>query len=215
VKGKIVLDVHARVEKLPTTAKMSNAFAVIEKGGKGYTWLCETGAELNEWFNAVDGAIRSNKKGKSDATGSSMLEMVASKPLEARLAAVQGGTTFMKYNQRDGKSGARWVKVSADQTKICWGDVRNKETRSDMKLGDAVALLHGAKSSAFFKQQGAKKDQDWLCFSVVFKGRTLDFAATNAEALLDWYLALAGLIPNSSEPLLDEAALRTRIEGML
>ena len=48
----------------------------------------------------------------------------------------------------------------------------------------------GAKSSAFFKQQHAKKDQDWLCFSLVFKGRgTLDFAATNADALLDWYLA--------------------------
>eukprot|EP00964_Phaeocystis_antarctica_P092514 scaffold59530_cov68-Phaeocystis_antarctica.AAC.1 len=59
-----------------------------------------------------------------------------------------------------------------------------------MKLGDAIALLHGAKSSAFFKQQHAKKDQDWLCFSLVFKGRgTLDFAATNADALLDWYLA--------------------------
>ena len=85
-----------------------------------------------------------------------------------------------------------------------------------MRLDDAIALLHGAKSSAFFKQQNAKKDHDWLCFSVVFKARgTLDFAATNADSLLDWYLALASKIPHSTEQLLGEAELRKRIEGML
>ena len=34
------------------------------------------------------------------------------------------------------------------------------------------------------------------------------------EQLFDWYLALASLIPNSTEPLMDEAALRSRIEQM-
>ena len=96
------------------------------------------------------------------------------------------------------------------------GDAKTKDCKSSMKLEDAIALLHGAKSSAFFKQQHAKKDQDWLCFSVVFKGRgTLDFAATNADALLDWYLVLASKIPHSSEPILNEAELRARIEEMI
>ena len=54
------------------------------------------------------------------------------------------------------------------------------------------------------KARGVKREQDWLCFSLVFKERTLDFAATNAQALLDWYLGLAQLIPHSTEPLLDE-----------
>ena len=49
---------------------------------------------------------------------------------------------------------------------------------------------------------------------VVFKERTLDFAATTADQLIDWYLALAALIPASSEPLLNEAQLRERITGM-
>ena len=31
---------------------------------------------------------------------------------------------------------------------------------------------------------------------------------------LDWYLALAALVPRSSEPLMDEDELRARIEGM-
>ena len=77
-----------------------------------------------------------------------------------------------------------------------------------MKLEDALALLHGAKSATFYKKaRGVKREQDWLCFSLVFKERTLDFAATNAQALLDWYLGLAQLIPHSTEPLLDETTL--------
>jgi len=215
LKGKIALDNGARVELLPDTEHLQNAFALVDQAGKGYTWVGDSKEHTLEWFEAITAAIRGNRPCRQSAMAGNVLADVKPKTPMQRFETVKAGTTLMKYNQRDGKSGARWVKVSADQTKICWGDVRNKETRSDMKLGDAVALLHGAKSSAFFKQQGAKKDQDWLCFSVVFKGRTLDFAATNAEALLDWYLALAGLIPNSSEPLLDEAALRTRIEGML
>jgi len=63
--------------------------------------------------------------------------------------------------------------------------------------------------------QGTKKDQDWQCFSIVFKGRTLDFAATSAAQLLDWYLALASLLARqSAEPLLDEPSLRQRMESM-
>ena len=34
--------------------------------------------------------------------GASLLQTVASKPLEERVAAVMAGATFMKYNQRDG-----------------------------------------------------------------------------------------------------------------
>ncbi len=276
VKGKISLGVDARVEMLPDTETMTNAFAVIEKGGKGYTWLTDSAEETKEWFEAVNSAIRSNRTQRATASGVNLLQGVQSKPPEARLAVLRSGTLLMKYNQRDGKSGPRWVKLDASD-KVCWGDARTKETKSSIKLDDAIALMHGAKSSAFFKQQGAKKDQaraaprtiscvapegarllsiccplcsccrrprqDWLCFSIVFKGRgTLDFAATNADALLDWraafsplptlrapllppqvrapataahrYLALASKIKHSTEPLLDEAALRARIESM-
>jgi len=215
VKGKISLDLRARIEMLPDTETMCNAFAVIEKGGKGYTWLTDSPEETREWFEAVEGAIRSNRPKRTNLGGPSILDNVQSKAIEARVAKVCAGTVLMKYNQRDGKSGPRWVKIDA-ANKISWGDTRTKEPKSSMKLGDAIALLHGAKSSAFFKQQHAKKDQDWLCFSLVFKGRgTLDFAATNADALLDWYLALAYCIRHSTEALLDEAALRARIEGMI
>lgn len=168
VKGKISLDLRARIEMLPDTETMCNAFAVIEKGGKGYTWLTDSPEETREWFEAIEGAIRSNRPKRTNLGGPSILDNVQSKAIEARVAKVCAGTVLMKYNQRDGKSGPRWVKIDA-ANKISWGDTRTKEPKSSMKLGDAIALLHGAKSSAFFKQQHAKKDQDWLCFSLVFK----------------------------------------------
>ena len=98
--------------------------------------------------------------------------------------------------------------------KVFWGDQKTRKCDSDMKLADATALLHGSKSQNFFKQKGSKTDQDWQCFSIVFKERTLDFAATSVESVLDWYLALAELIPHSSEPLLDEKGLRARMASM-
>ena len=48
----------------------------------------------------------------------------------------------------------------------------------------------------------------------MIQGRTLDFAATSAAQLLDWYLALASLLPQSTEALLDEPTLRQRMEVM-
>ena len=36
---------------------------------------------------------------------------------------------------------------------IKWGDPKSKECKSEAKLYEATALLHGAKSSAFFKMQ--------------------------------------------------------------
>ena len=89
------------------------------------------------------------------------------------------------------------------------GDATKKSSTSSLRSGDRGDARR--QSSAFFKQQGAKKD-DYF-FSVVFE-RSLDFAATSAQALVDWYLALAALVPRSSEPLMEEDELRARIEGM-
>jgi len=168
---------------------------------------------------ATDGKPLTNGSMKAGSgSGQDVLSQVKTKPLQARIFAVQAGAQLIKYNKRDGKSNPRWVLVTLDKMGapdlIRWGDPKTKECKSEAHLQEATALLHGAQSAAFFKTQGSKKDHDFLCFSVVFKERTLDFAATNAEQLLDWYLAIAGLLPSSTEPLLDETALRKRIEKM-
>lgn len=212
LKGRIKLHDGARVESLPQTEDMPFSIAIIEKSGKGYTWLCESQQEKEEWLSAMDAAIKTDPNRSSAMSGNNMLAHIESKSLEERLEAVRSGGALTKYNKADGKSKLRWVVVRGE--KICWGDTKSKDCKSEQKLGDATALLYGAKSSSFFKQKGSKSDQDWQCFSIVFKERTLDFAATSASQLLDWYLALASLVPQSTEPLLPEEELRRKMETM-
>ena len=83
---------------------------------------------------------------RPSAAVETLLGPVASKTMPQRLEAVRAGGTLMKYNQRDGKSAPRWVKIWGD--KICWGDVRTKECKSQLLLPEATAILHGAKCAA-------------------------------------------------------------------
>ena len=216
LKGRIRLHDGARVESLPRTEEMPHAFAIVDRGGKGYTWLCESAEEKEGWLGAVKAAITDGAAQARHSRGFGLLAHLPSKPLDERLEAVRVGGTLTKYNKADGKSKLRWVCVvrSTQGHRICWGDQKTRDCKSDMRLSDASALLHGAKSSNFFKMQGSKKDADWQCFSIVFQQRTLDFAATTAAQLLDWYLALASLLPQSTEPLLDEPTLRQHMETM-
>jgi len=216
LKGRIKLHDGARVESLPRTEEMAHAFAIIEKGGKGYTWVCESAEEKEGWLSAMRGAMKEGSAQARVSQSFGVLAFLPSRPLDDRLASVRAGSALTKYNKADGKSKLRWVSVvrSPHGDKICWGDVKTRKPASEVKLVEATALLHGAKSQNFFKMQGSKRDEDWACFSIVLKERTLDFAATSAAQLLDWYLALAALLQHSTEPLLDEAALRQRMEAL-
>ena len=134
------------------------------------------------------------------------------KPLNERLDAVAEGTLLTKFNLRDGKASLRWVRLSVGDNRLTWGDAKSRDGKSEARLSDATALLHGAQGPAFYKMKQKKLVlQEALCFSIVFRERSLDFAADSPAVLLDWYLALAALIPQSSEPVLDEQALRTAI----
>ena len=217
LKGRIPLHDGARVESLPKTDDMPFAFAIIERGGKGYTWICESAAEKDAWYGALADAIKAGtSKDQTRTSDAWILNALPSRPVQERVEVVRRGSTLTKYNKADGKSKLRWVYIgrSPQGDKIHWGDQKTRKCESEMKLGDATALIHGAKSQAFFKQKGSKTDQDWQCFSIVFKERTLDFAATNVEQVFDWYLALAHLMPQITEPLLGEDELRTKL-GMM
>ena len=225
LKGKIWLHDGARIQLVPSTQNAPHAFAVVARGGKGYTWLAESAEERDEWFAAISKAIsdtvarRKNKAGGAGRAGDAYgarerreanqkLALVPSKPLNQRLDVVTEGTLLTKYNLRDGKASFRWVKLSLGDNKLSWGDPKTRECKSDVRLSDATALLHGAKGSAFYKMRQKKALLEAQCFSIVFKERTLDFAAESPALLLDWYLALAEFIPHSTEPLLSEEELR-------
>lgn len=238
LKGRIWLHDGARVALLPSTETAPHAFAVVARGGKGYTWLAESAAEQKEWFEAIRATIEDNNedaawekgprrtKSMSSREASQMLSLVQRKPIEQRVEALKLGTCLTKYNVRDGKSSLRWVKLTSDAKRVTWGDAKTRkcDASKGLSLDEATALIHGAQSSAFFKQsarstksigEGGKKDEDWKCLTLVFRERTLDLAADSAGSLLDWYLALASLMPNgSTEPLMSEDELRARILQM-
>ena len=115
LKGRIGLHDGARVESLPSTEESPYALAIVAKGGKGYTWLAESAEEKSEWVTAIKGAIALGKRASVGVSARELLEMVKSKPLQARIFVVQGGCTLIKYNKRDGKSNPRWVYVTLDK----------------------------------------------------------------------------------------------------
>ena len=95
----------------------------------------------------------------NQANGSSALrwvQLVAADPSRSRSAFASSRAS---RRGADGSSVAAGVPATPPM-KICWGDVRSKELKSEASLGDALALLHGAKSCVFFKAGAAKKDQD-------------------------------------------------------
>jgi len=215
LKGKIWLQDGAHINLVPSTDSCPHGFALVARDGKGYTWLADSEAEQHDWFKAISAAIDDNSARKTRATSmeaASMLAKLDGASLGERLEAVRAGMVLTKYNQRDGKSSMRWVKLVGQ--KVMWGDAKSRSCASDLDLTRATALMHGAKGSAYYKDRGGKHHQDWQCFSVVTKERTLDLACETVEDLFNWYLALASLVPHSTEPLMDEAALRQRIEHM-
>ena len=132
-----------------------HAFAVMARGGKGYTWLAESAEERDEWFEAISKAIedtlaRRKTKAGAGRTGESaansrerlelaqQLAMVLPKPLNQRLDVVTEGTLLTKYNLRDGKASYRWVKLVLGENKLCWGDPKTRECKSEVRLSDSA-----------------------------------------------------------------------------
>ena len=222
LKGRVPLERGTRVAKLPDTSETRNAFVVVDARGKGYTWLAAGPRDRDEWCAAIEAAIGAVPNGDDVLIAGAphaVLASLPSKPIGRRRMLVQRGAVLAKYNHRDGVAAPRWVYVSAAFDQICWGEPNSRLAYKQLALSTATGLLHGARSAAFFKQGSAKEHDDWACFSLTFPHRTLDFAAPDAETLLDWYLALASIESLRkaplAEPLLDEAALRKRLEVML
>ena len=219
LKGRVPLERGTRVAKLPDTSETRNAFVVVDARGKGYTWLAAGPRDRDEWCAAIEAAIGAVPNGDDVLIAGAphaVLASLPSKPIGRRRMLVQRGAVLAEYNHRDGVAAPRWVYVSAGFDQICWGEPNSRLAYKQLALSTATGLLHGARSAAFFKQGSAKEHDDWACFSLTFPHRTLDFAAPDAESLLDWYLALASIESLRGAPeLLDEAALRKRLEVML
>ena len=129
----------------PSTESAPHAFAIVAKGGRGYTWLADSEAQQKEWFDAIRDAIDDCRAGGArrglgaSRMASQILSLVERKTPEARVQAISIGSCLTKYNVRDGKTSLRWVKLHGN--KVVWGDARSRkcDESKGQSLGHATA----------------------------------------------------------------------------
>ena len=149
---------------------MPFAFAIIERGGKGYTWICESAAEKDAWYGALADAIKAGtSKDQTRTSDAWILNALPSRPVQERVEVVRRGSTLTKYNKADGKSKLRWVHVGRlpQGDKILWGDQKTRECKSEFAK-DATALTTAPsrrRSSSRRLEDGPGRSA-----SIVFKG---------------------------------------------
>lgn len=105
----------------------------------------------------------------------------------------------------------RYVRVSDDGSKVLWGDEEGKKFSSHARISDITSFSHGAKSSVFFKQKAGLRVPEELCFSLIFKDRTLDLACRNPADVVAWAIGLKTLTRGELEigPALEGIYLMT------
>mmetsp|Transcript_35856 Transcript_35856/g.57974 ORF Transcript_35856/g.57974 Transcript_35856/m.57974 type:complete len:308 (+) Transcript_35856:255-1178(+) len=112
---------------------------------------------------------------------------------QIRLEAMKSGAVLVKFAFSKSRRVRRWVVLAADEKTIRWGDPRTHKLSSSANLSEVQGLTHGASSKAF-KARNVDSDPDCLCFSLLFEQRTLDFACSDLNQLLIWYLGFQFLL---------------------
>ena len=64
---------------------------------------------------------------------------------------------------------------------------------SKVNLKESLGIIFGPRTSTFQRRQ-IKLDDEWLCFSLVFRDRTLDISALDDQQLMTWFLGLQSLV---------------------
>ena len=104
------------------------------------------------------------------------------------------GSILVKHAYRDVKGRSqKQVQLSADGTEICWGDLGSKKLSKKQNVSEALGIIYGARTSTF-ERRSKILDNEWMCFSIIFTNRTLDFSALDDEVLKNWFLGLQGCI---------------------
>ena len=104
------------------------------------------------------------------------------------------GSILVKHANRDVKGRShKQVQMSADGTEICWGGLGSKKLSKSRKVSEALGIIYGARTSTF-ERRSKILDNEWMCFSIIFTNRTLDFSALDDEVLKNWFLGLQGCI---------------------
>ena len=87
----------------------------------------------------------------------------------------------------------RWVQLNDDKTEVIWGDLKTRKLTSSVKLEDVTGIDVGCESEVF-RSFTFKPHDEWLCFSLIADGRSIDFAAAKQSDLANWFCGLSELL---------------------
>jgi hypothetical protein len=125
------------------------------------------------------------------------------------LPALCAGSRLVKYNT-DGKPNARWFALSADGSELYWSKARGatkrgikwvfKEKSRSRQLANVQGVFYGPYNNQrvfqrFLDRQDTSVGKDWLCVTVAFDDRTLDFVCSGDREVTNWFTCVQGLAP--------------------
>lgn len=134
---------------------------------------------------------------------------------------------FMKYNLQ-GKPNSRYFYITEDGTELHWTKTnpakgRNNHTLTAEKprkrfFADVRGVYYGPYNNRrVFRRFLDNKDQfegsgkDWLCITVAFDDRTLDFCCTSDEQVSTWFMCMQALAPRAASYLTCGSVLWRRL----
>lgn len=134
---------------------------------------------------------------------------------------------FMKYNLQ-GKPNSRYFYITEDGTELHWTKTnpakgRNNHTLTAEKprkryFADVRGVYYGPYNNRrVFRRFLDNKDQfegsgkDWLCITVAFDDRTLDFCCTTDEQVSTWFMCMQALAPRAASYLTCGSVLWRRL----
>lgn len=134
---------------------------------------------------------------------------------------------FMKYNLQ-GKPNSRYFYITEDGTELHWTKTNPAKGRNHHSLtaekprkryfADVRGVYYGPYNNRrVFRRFLDNKDQfegsgkDWLCITVAFDDRTLDFCCTTDEQVSTWFMCMQALAPRAASYLTCGSVLWRRL----
>jgi hypothetical protein len=94
---------------------------------------CPTAQDI--WLSDITSAINSHRRRTPRESFSFVERGSTDKREEERLAAVKRGGELTKFSYESGKPSQRWVVLSDDGKRLCWGDPETKRVTSSSEGG--------------------------------------------------------------------------------
>jgi hypothetical protein len=119
------------------------------------------------------------------------------------------GSKLVKYNTY-GRPNARWFALSDDGTELFWSKAKGatkrgfkwafKERSRSRQMADVQGVFYGPYNNQrvfqrFLDRLDSSAGKDWLCVTIAFDDRTLDFVCGGDREVTNWFTCLQGLAP--------------------